>query len=151
MGYACLSLLPYWAFTGVQRYSRAARIKLSSVAGLFVAPNCMGPLAAPGKETASYWLQTLEVSEDGETHPRNLGCLFLRATSLTVSQQQLKPGAISAAKLSFTAIAKKMLRLHDSSEGCPQSCDQPCAFTVWAAAAPLRAVVWNSLWCCFAG
>lgn len=28
--------------------------------------NCMGPLAAPGKETASCWLQTLEVSEVGE-------------------------------------------------------------------------------------
>lgn len=125
LGYACLSLLPYRAFTHVQRCLSAARRKLSSVAGLFVAPNCMGPLAAPGKETTSYWLQTLELSEDGETCPRNLGCLFLRDTSLTVSQQQFKPGAVLAAKLLFTATAKKKLRLHDSTEGCPRAVTNP--------------------------
>lgn len=147
LGYVCLSLLPYLAFIHVQRCSIAARRKLSSVAGLFVASNCMGPPAAPGKETAWYCLQTPEVPEDGEARPRNLGCLFLRDTGLTVSQQQFKPGAISAAKLSFTAIAKKKLRLHDCSEGW----DSPCAFTVWAAAAPRRAVLWNALQCCFTG
>lgn len=69
---------------------------------------------------------------------------YLKDTSSAVSQQQFKPMATPAAKLSFTAIAKKLM-LHDSSEGCPQSCAELHAFTVWAAAAPQRAVVWNTL------
>lgn len=110
------------AEVAVQRWSRAARRKLHSVAGLFVSPNCMGPLAAPGKKMALCWLQILEVSEDGEPILETLAAC-LKDRSFTVSQQQCKPMVTPAAKLSFTAVAKEKLMLHDSSEGYPQSCD----------------------------